>query len=145
MARNSNALSLCAGLHELIYIFMSVSTVISCSRSSVLLGFALVVSVIFLETSGLARFTDSVLWWDWLLLLEHLANSVKFSICLAYSSDYLLVSPIFSSCKKNLLCFCSSLQSSVHFFVPSHVLRVLDVDSSDIFLVFIKIYLLSMF
>lgn len=59
MARNSNASSLCAGLHELIYVFVSVSTVTCpCSLSSVLLAFALFVSVMFFETSGFARFAD---------------------------------------------------------------------------------------
>lgn len=57
MARNSNALSLCAGLHELIYIFMSVSTVTSpCSLSSVLWGFALFVSVTFFWNFSLCTF-----------------------------------------------------------------------------------------
>lgn len=65
---------------------------------------------LFFETSGFARFTGCVLWWDWLLLPEHLANSVKFSFCLAYSSNYLLATPISLSSKKILLCFCSLLQ-----------------------------------
>lgn len=105
MARNSNALSLCAGLHELIYVFVSVSTVTCpCSLSSVLLGFALFVSVVFLKLLALHVF-QTVLWWDWLLLPERLANSVKFSICQAYSSNYLLVTPIFSSCEENFTMF----------------------------------------
>lgn len=48
---------------------------------------------------------QTVLWWDWLLLPEHLANSVKFSICQAYSSNYLLVTLIFSSCEENFTMF----------------------------------------
>lgn len=137
-ARNLSALSLCAGLHELIYIFMSDSTVTSpCSLSSVLLGFVCFCHI-FWNFWLCPFFTDCVLWRDWLLLPERLANFVKFSICLAYSSNYLLVTPIFSSRKKTLLCFCSLLQSSVHFFVPSRVLRVLEVESSVMFLVFIK-------
>lgn len=92
MARNSNVFSFCAELHELIYIFMSVSTVTSCSLSSVcwaLLSLFLFFFFLKLLTSYILQ---SVLWWDWLLLLpEHLVNSVKFSICLAYSSSFLLV------------------------------------------------------
>lgn len=56
MARNSNALPLRAGLHEL---FMSVS-VASCSLPSALLSLALFVSVLFFGTSGFACFTGYV-------------------------------------------------------------------------------------
>lgn len=113
MARNSNALSLRGGLHKL---FMSVS-VASCSLPSALLGLALFVSVLFFGTSGFACFTGCVPWWYWL-------GELPGVFYLFQLFHQLLVTSVFLSCKKILLCYCSLFQSSVQFFVLSRVLRV---------------------